>query len=65
LWAMQNGYMDPVPPDRIKEFQVKLQDYLGTRHEKLLAAIRDKKALDETLEGQLKAVLDEFKQIWQ
>ena len=64
MWAMQNGYMDPVPVDRIKEFQLKLQDYLQTRYDSLLAGIRDKKQLDEALEGQLKAVLDEFKQSW-
>jgi len=61
---MQNGYMDPVPVDRVKEFQLKLQDYLETRHDSLLRSIRDKKQLDEALEGQLKAVLDEFKQTW-
>ena len=65
MWAMQNGYMDPIPVDRIKEFQLKLQDYLRTRQDALLDAIRDKKQLDENLEGQLKAVLDEFKQGWQ
>ena len=64
MWAMQNGYMDPVPVDRVKEFQLKLQDYLETRHDSLLRSIRDKKQLDEALEGQLKAVLDEFKQTW-
>src|SRR3954449_2037678 len=64
MWAMQNGYLDPIPVERIKEFQVKLQDYLQTRHDTLLAAIRDKKQVDEGLEGQLKATLDEFKQTW-
>ena len=64
MWAMQNGYMDPVPVERIKEFQAKLQDYMQTRHDKLLASVRDKKALDEGLEGELKAALDEFKQTW-
>ena len=28
LWAMQNGYLDPVPVEHVKEFQMKLQDYL-------------------------------------
>src|SRR4029077_8047143 len=64
MWSMQNGYMDPVPVERVKEFQLKLQDYLDTRHESVLALIRDKKQLDENLEGQLKAALDEFKQTW-
>src|SRR5947199_2895807 len=26
MWAMQNGYVDPVPVERVKEFQFKLQD---------------------------------------
>src|SRR5450759_198123 len=65
MWAMQNGYLDPVPVDRIKEFQSKLQDYLETRKEGLLRSIREKKQLDEDLEAQLKATLDEFKTTWQ
>src|SRR6202045_912873 len=65
MWAMQNGYMDAVAVERIKEFQLKLQDYLQTRYDKLLVAIREKKQLDENLEGQLKAALDEFKLTWQ
>ena len=65
MWAMQNGYLDPVPVDRVKEFQSKLQDYLETRKEGLLRSIREKKQLDEDLEAQLKATLDEFKATWQ
>src|SRR4051794_8758763 len=61
LWAMQNGYVDAVPVDRVKEFQVKLQDYLRTRKESLMATIVTKKALDKDLEADLKAALDEFK----
>src|SRR6058998_1340504 len=64
MWAMQNGYVDPVPVERVKEFQTKLQDYLQTRKESLLASIRDKKQLDEELESQLKSVLEEFKATW-
>src|SRR5947207_3001399 len=64
LWAMQNGYLDPVPVDRVKEYQLKLQDWLETRKEGLLRAIREKKELDQDLESQLKAALDEFKTIW-
>src|SRR6202045_972277 len=65
MWAMQNGYLDPVPVDRVKEFQSKLQDYLETRKESLLRSIREKKQLDQELEGKLKAALEEFKTTWQ
>ncbi|MGZ5021568.1 MAG: F0F1 ATP synthase subunit alpha [Chthoniobacterales bacterium] len=61
LWAMQNGYLDSVPVEKVKQFQVKLQDYLRTRKEGLLNNILAKKALDKDLEGELAAALDEFK----
>src|SRR6188472_302302 len=64
MWAMQNGYIDPIPVDRVKEYQLKLQDWLQTRKAGLLGAIREKKELDKDLESQLKAALDEFKTTW-
>ncbi len=60
MWAMQNGFLDPVPVERVKEFQNKLQDFLETRKVSLLASIRQKKQLDAELEGNLKAALEEF-----
>src|ERR1700756_310299 len=65
MWAMQNGYIDAVPVDRVKEFQLKLQDWLQTRKESLLKAIREKGQLDEDLESQLKSAMEEFKTTWQ
>src|SRR6184192_1347075 len=65
LWVVQNGYTDGIALDRVKEFQFKLQDWLQTRKEGLLRSIREKKQLDEDLESQLKAALEEFKTTWQ
>src|SRR5215813_3285339 len=64
IWAMQNGYLDSVPVDRVKEYQLKVQDWLQTRKEGLLTMIRDKKQLDKDIESQLKTGLDEFKTAW-
>ncbi len=61
LWAMQNGYLDSVPVEKIKAFQLKLQDYLRTRKESILTTILTKKALDKDLETELASALDEFK----
>ena len=61
LWAMQNGYLDAVPVEKVKQFQNKLQEYLRTRKESLLMTISTKMALDKDLEADLKAALDEFK----
>jgi len=65
LWAMQNGFLDQVPVDRVKEYQLKLQDFLSTRKEALLTEIRTKKALDKDLEAELANALNEFKTSWQ
>jgi F-type H+-transporting ATPase subunit alpha len=64
MWAMQNGYLDPVPVERVKEFQTRLQDYLQTRKESLLQSIREKKQIDKDLESELKAALEDFKATW-
>ena len=61
LWSMQNGYMDEIPVDRIKEFQNKLQEFLSTRKESVLTSIREKGAIDKDIEALLKGALDEFK----
>jgi F-type H+-transporting ATPase subunit alpha len=64
IWAMQNGYLDQVPVDRVKEFQTKFTEFLTTRKVELLAKIDKEKALSDALTADLKAVADEFKQTW-
>src|SRR5207247_6857072 len=64
IWAVQNGYIDAVPVERVKEYQLKLQDWLQPRKEPLLRAIRETKALAKDLECELIAGLDEFKATW-
>ncbi len=64
LWSMQKGYLDPVPVDRVKEFQAKLQEFLSTRKEEVLKKILAKKQFDEEVEKELSAALEEFKVIF-
>ena len=47
LWAMQRGYLDPIPVERVKEFQLKLQEFSTTRKEQVLNKILAKKQIDE------------------
>ncbi len=61
LWSMQKGYLDPIPVERVKEFQNKLQEYLTTRKEAILDKILAKKQVDEEIEKELTAALEEFK----
>jgi len=64
IFAMQRGYLDEVPVDRVKEFQGKLEEFLTTRKDSILGALRAKKAFDEAVEKDLLAALDEFKTIF-
>jgi proton translocating ATP synthase, F1 alpha subunit len=64
LWAMQKGYIDDVPVERVKEFQTKLQEFLTTRKESLLDKIAAKKQIDDEIEGELKTALEEFKVVF-
>ena len=58
---MQKGYLDPIPVERVKEFQLKLQEFLVTRKEPILNKILAKKQIDEEIEKDLTTALDEFK----
>jgi len=64
LWVVQNGYMDDVPVDRIKDYQGGLTDFLSTRKAELLQQIIKQGALSNVLTAELKAAADQFKETW-
>ena len=64
LWAAQNGFVDDVPVDRIKDFQAKLADYMTSRKTELLGRIATEKALSDAVAGNLKTAVTEFKQTY-
>jgi F-type H+-transporting ATPase subunit alpha len=61
LWAMQNGYFDDVSVANIKDCQAKLQEFLTTRKDAILAKIRDEKALTDEILTELKQAITDFK----
>ena len=63
LYAMQKGYFDNVPVDRIRECQAKLEEYLSTRKEALMDKLGNEKTLDN-VEADLKSALEDFKASW-
>jgi len=65
IWAVQNGYVDSVPVDRVKEYQAKWTDFLTTRKADLLQKIAREKALTPALTEELKAAADTFQKTWQ
>jgi F-type H+/Na+-transporting ATPase subunit alpha len=64
IWAVQNGYVDDVPVDRIKAFQADWTDFLATRKADLLEQIGRQKTMTDDLKVALKAAADQFKGTW-
>src|SRR6266403_786163 len=64
LFAMQKGYFDDVPVDKIKDCESKLREYFETRKEDLLELILEKLAIDKDLEEKLNAALKDFKSFY-
>ena len=63
LYAMQNGYFDDVPVDRIRECQGAMEEYFKTRKDALLIQIGNEKAIDKTVE-EIKSSISDFKSSW-
>src|SRR5579862_5102908 len=64
LWVVQNGYMDDVAVERIKDFQAALTEFLTIRKSELLKQILKQGALNDILTSDLRAAADQFKETW-
>lgn len=64
IWTVQNGYVDNIPVERIKEYQDALSEFLTTRKDALLRNIGHERQLTPTLISELKAAADQFKGGW-
>ncbi len=60
IYAANNKYLDKLPVSDCRRFEAELYRYLDDRHPGVLSAIREKKVLDQEIEGKLKIALDEF-----
>ena len=61
LWAVQNGYFNDVDVEDMDEAQNSITSYLEDRKADLLKKITTEGKLDDALEAELKATLDEYK----
>jgi F-type H+-transporting ATPase subunit alpha len=60
IYAGTRGYLDKIPTASVGRFEQEFLSRLHSQHQDLLDAIRTKKALDDELEGKLKAALESF-----
>lgn len=64
LYAMQKGYFDDVPVDRIKEYQNAWEATMKDQHPDLLESILREKDLTPEIDAGLKAAIESFKLSW-
>ena len=62
LWAVQNGFMDGIPVDRIQDFKSAMTEHLTAVRSELLATISREKTLSEPVVAGLRTSITEFKQ---
>jgi F-type H+-transporting ATPase subunit alpha len=62
IFAGTSGMLDDLPVESLRRFEQKLHLFAENSHAAVLAAIREKKILDDELKGRINAVLKEFKQ---
>ncbi|MFN3889751.1 MAG: F0F1 ATP synthase subunit alpha [Beijerinckiaceae bacterium] len=60
IYAGVNGYLDPLPVNRVRAFEDGLLALLRTKHADLLNSIRDSKDLSSADEAKLKEVVVEY-----
>jgi len=60
LYAVIHGYLDTVPVERIRDYEVGLYPFLERKYEPALEAIRTTGALSDETEQSLKAALTEY-----
>ena len=61
IFAANNGYVDEYETTEIQRYVQEMISYMESSHADVLATLAEKKAIDDELEGKIKAALDDFK----
>jgi F-type H+-transporting ATPase subunit alpha len=61
MYAVTNGYMDDVPQDKIRDFEIAFHRYMETSHSDVINAIIEKRELDDEVSASLISAITEFK----
>ncbi len=64
LFAMQHGFLDDVPVNKVQDFQDALEEFMETRKQDVLQLIADDKAITDRVKSALESALEDFKSSW-
>ena len=60
IYAAINGFLDAVAVEQLRDYEVELYKFLDTRRAQLLAAVAEKKELNDQIKSDLNQTLKEF-----
>jgi F-type H+-transporting ATPase subunit alpha len=60
IYAATNGYLDPIPVESLRAYEVELYKFLDTRKSGLIKALTEKKQIDDAVKADLNQALEEF-----
>ncbi len=61
IFAVNNGYVDEYPATDVQRYESEVISFMESSYSDVLSTLAEKKAIDDELEGKIKAALDEFK----
>jgi F-type H+-transporting ATPase subunit alpha len=64
VWTATNGFTDDVPVEDIRKFERELLKFIENSHPAILQRLREKKAITDEIENDLKQSFADFKQTW-
>ncbi len=61
IFAVNNGYVDEYETTDVQRYESEMISFMESSYAEVLSTLAEKKAIDDELEGKIKAALDEFK----
>lgn len=65
LYAVNNGYLDDVPVDNIREWEHQFHQFMDTVHPEVGRSLMETKEINEALEKDLQEAIQEFRQTFE
>ncbi|MFH1147285.1 MAG: F0F1 ATP synthase subunit alpha [Pseudomonadota bacterium] len=62
LFAGARGYLDEFPVDALRAYEDGLYPFIEKKHPDVFKELREKKAIDDSLEGKMRKALDDYRQ---
>jgi F-type H+-transporting ATPase subunit alpha len=60
IYAATNGYLDSIPVEQLRAYEVELYKFLETRKASLMSSLQKEKAITDPIKAELNAALEEF-----